>query len=81
MTITPIFHFTCHHCGKAFDLTGKRESFTDESASTIGEYIINDECDVTFDAKCLDDTCKDCMSIVYAAQAKERDFRAERDLS
>ena len=79
MTITPIFHFTCHHCGKAFDLTGER--VCDSKFAVMKDQLLDSETAALETAKCLDDTCKDCMSIVYEARAKERDFQAERDLS
>lgn len=81
MTITPIFHFTCHHCGKAFDLTGQAGKFEKGRHRAIGLWAECLEEAMIEAAGCLDDTCKDCMSIVYEAQAKERDFQAERDLS
>ena len=81
MTITPTFHFACHHCGKAFDLTGETARFDNYSHRSLGLWLECVEEALIEAAKCLDDTCKDCMSIVYEAHAKEREFQAEKDLS
>ena len=81
MTITPLFHVTCHHCGKFVTVPGGREQLPDGFHNLNGRWLERAQEAALESAKCLDDTCQDCMSIVYEAQAKERDFQAERDLS
>ena len=81
MTITPTFHITCHLCGKFVSLPVEREQLPDGFYDLIGRWLEQAQESALEAAKCLDDTCADCMSIVYEAQQKERDFQAEKDLS
>lgn len=81
MVLTPLFHVTCHHCGKFVDVPGEREQLPDGFYELNGRWLEQAQ-EAAFEAaKCLDDTCTDCMGIVYEARQKEADFQAEKDLS
>lgn len=81
MVLTPIFHITCHHCGKFVSLCVEREQLPNGFYEINGRWLEKAQEAALEAAGCLDDTCADCMGIVYEARQKGADFQAEKDLS
>ena len=76
MTITPTFHFVCRFCGSLFEATGYKIS--DAGTFSLECELMESEQYALCKAKCLEDTCRQCMPIHAKANQDHDDMKASR---